>query len=38
MTHENLNNYISYLREEEERTMQKLDVLKRMQQRKLKNP
>ena len=36
MTHEDLNNYISYLREEEERTMQKLDVLKRRQERKLK--
>ncbi|XP_027910403.1 uncharacterized protein LOC114169449 [Vigna unguiculata] len=29
MTHEDLNNYISYLREEEVKTMQKLDVLKR---------
>jgi len=36
MTHEDLKNYISYLREEEERTMQKLDILKRMQERKLK--
>ena len=36
MTHEDLKNYISYLREEEERTMQKLDVLKRRQERKLK--
>ena len=35
-THEDLKNYISYLREEEERTMQKLDVLKRRQERKLK--
>ena len=31
MTHEDLKNYISYLREEEERTMQKLYVLKRRQ-------
>jgi len=36
MTHEDLKNYISYLREEEERTMQKLDVLKGRQERKLK--
>jgi len=36
MTHEDLKNYILYLREEEERTMQKLDVLKRRQERKLK--
>ena len=36
MTHEDLKNYISYLREEEERTMQKLYVLKRRQNRKLK--
>jgi len=33
MTHEDLKNYISYLREEEERTMQKLYVLKRRQER-----
>ena len=36
MTHEDLKNYISYLREEEERTMQKFNVLKRTQERKLK--
>jgi len=36
MTHEDLKNYISYLREGEERTMQKFDVLKRRQERKLK--
>ena len=36
MTHEALKNYISYLREEEERTIQKLDVLKRKQERKIK--
>jgi len=36
MTHEDLKNYISYLRKEEERTMQKLDVLKRRQERKVK--
>jgi len=37
MTNEDLENYISDLREEEERTMQKLDVLKRRQEWKLKN-
>jgi len=36
MTHEDLNNYISYLREEEVKTMQRLDVLKRSQEQKLK--
>ena len=36
MTHEDLKNYISYWREEEERTTHKLDVLKRRQERKLK--
>jgi len=29
MTNEDLKNYILYLKEEEERTMHKLDVLKR---------
>jgi len=36
MTNEDLKNYILYLKEEEERTMQKLDVLKRRQEHKLK--
>jgi len=36
ITNEDLKNYISYLREEENRTMQKLDVLKRRQEYKLK--
>jgi len=36
MTNDDLKNYILYLREKEERTMQKLDVLKRRQERKLK--
>jgi len=36
MTHEDLKNYISYLREEEYKTIQRLDVLKRRQRRKLK--
>jgi len=36
MTNEDLKNYIFYLIEEEERTIQKFDVLKRWQEQKLK--
>jgi len=36
MTNEDLKNYILYLNKEEERTLQKLDVLKRRKEQKLK--
>lgn len=36
MTNENLKNYISYLKGKEEKTLQKLDVLKRRQEQKIK--
>ena len=36
MTNKDLKNYILYLKEEEERTLQKLDALKRRREQKLK--